>query len=186
MAMRLRPSFTSLRLTESCSSFGRRGSNNASAALRLGRPVPLRLVHDRHVLGEEHLGQQRSQRLRPRPRRIGERFENDNRDSGVKSPLRISSKARRNRQPYLLVVVTFATGKSIFPVPPPTSTLICTEVRLPRLQPWAAHAAKWSLTVIVPHVRAVFRVLIICVQGPECPLSQALAPPVPVVCTVFK
>ena len=33
---------------------------------RLGDLVPLRLGHAQHKLGEEHLGQLRSQRLRPR------------------------------------------------------------------------------------------------------------------------
>ena len=43
---------------------------------------------------------------------------------------------------YLLVVVTLASGKSILPVPPPTSTLMCTEVSDPSFQPCFSQAAK--------------------------------------------
>ena len=36
----------------------------------------------------------------------------------------VAGVAERRRQFYWLVAVTFATGKSIFPAPPPTSTLM--------------------------------------------------------------
>ena len=38
-------------------------------------------------------------------------------------------------QTHWLVVVTSATGNSMLPVPPPTSTLMCTDLRSPRVQP---------------------------------------------------
>ena len=57
---------------------------------------------------------------------------------------------------------------------------------MPSFQPCLAQAAKCSLTVTVPQVRAVLRVLIIWVQLPTWPASHALAPPVPVVANVVK
>lgn len=38
-------------------------------------------------------------------------------------------------QLHWLVVVTSATGNSMLPVPPPTSTLMCTDINDPRGQP---------------------------------------------------
>jgi hypothetical protein len=55
----------------------------------------------------------------------------------------------------------------------------------PTLQPWFAHAAKWSLTVMVPHWRAVLRMLNIWVHDETLPL-QALAPAAPVVVCLTK
>lgn len=74
----------------------------------------------------------------------------------------------------------------MLPVPPPTSTLMWIEVTAPSFQPCFSHAARCSLTVTIPQVRAPFRLLLIWVQGPVCPDSQALAPPVPVVWLELK
>ncbi len=58
------------------------------------------------------------------------------------------------------VAVTLANGKSTFPVPAPVSTRILTSRSFPIwLPPVAVHASKCLVTEIVPHVRAVFRIL---------------------------
>jgi len=77
-----------------------------------------------------------------------------------------------------LVDVIFATGKSMVPEPPPTSTRILTSSRFPIVMPAAFHPSKCWVTLIVPHWRAFCRTLQNCNQL-ETP--EHLEPPVPFV-----
>ena len=57
------------------------------------------------------------------------------------------------------VAVTSANGKSALPVPPPVSIKTWTFTRLPSDMPRLFHASKCSVMDMVPHWRAVFRIL---------------------------
>src|SRR6478735_3495172 len=69
------------------------------------------------------------------------------------------SSSSATRSDAHIEATTFATVKSIVPVPPPTSTRICAWSILPSVMPAASHALKCSLTEICPHWRAVWRTL---------------------------
>jgi hypothetical protein len=61
--------------------------------------------------------------------------------------------------PSVHSAITFATGNSMLPVPPPTSTRILASSMFPSVIPAAAHASKCSVMDIVPHWRADCRTL---------------------------
>ena len=106
------------------------------------RPVEMRPGHPLGVLFdvvEEHRDARDATEAVEAPK-VG-RFCGGGHAATLSSPAATPRKTAMGRR-HWLVVVTSATGNWMLPVPPPTSTLTCTEARFPKLQPCCAHAAK--------------------------------------------